>query len=239
MGGANLINQAGSQPEPNVMQKIFGVFFSPTMTFQSIDRKPGWIVPVVVILLVTIMISIIANPIILPLRKDKILEKMEINEASKEQIAMASEQIDKSARLDFVFVTIRSIVKLLVLTFVVQLVGKVILYKDTTFQTVFSIVAYSYLPWIFGVILVAALMVFQKSPDIHFSLAMFLPDEMWSAFGYRFLKTIGVFSIWHFVVLAMGCSVIYKIPLKTKIGSIIVLLIIYIPCWAILTMFLI
>ena len=97
MGGANSSNQSGSQQELNAFQKIIGVFFSPTKTFESIDRKPGWIVPVVVILLITVVISIVANPILLPLRKDKIIERMEQRGATRQQMDNMLDRIDKSA----------------------------------------------------------------------------------------------------------------------------------------------
>lgn len=238
MGGANLSNQSGSQQELNGFQKIIGVFFSPTKTFESIDRKPGWIVPVVVILLITVVISIVANPILLPLRKDKILERMEERGATREQMDQMLERIDKSAKFGFVFATIRLIIKLLLLTLAVWLIGKMVLGGEASYEKVFSVFTYSYLPWALGMVLVVILMIIQKSPNIHFSLATFLPDEKAGTFVYNLVRSIGVFSIWHFIVLALGLSVIYKLPPGKNIGSIIVLFLIYIPLWAILSLFL-
>ena len=238
MGGANSSNQSGSQQELNAFQKIIGVFFSPTKTFESIDRKPGWIVPVVVILLITVVISIVANPILLPLRKDKIIERMEQRGATRQQMDNMLDRIDKSANLGFIFATIRLIIKLLILTLIVWFVGKFVLGKDASFEKVFSVFTYSYLPWVLGMVLVVILMVVQKSPDIHFSIATFLPGDQSGKFIYNLVRSIGVFSIWHFIVLALGLSVIYKLPPGKNIGSSIVLFLIYIPLWAILSLFL-
>jgi len=238
MGDANAMNQAGSQKELNAIQKILGVFFSPTKTFKSIARKPGWIVPVVIIVLVTIIISIVANPILLPLRKDRMLERMEQRGATREQMADMSDSIDSSAKFGFILGTIKLIIKLLLLTSVVWFVGKVILGKGATFKKVLSVYSYSYLPWVFGVVLVVILMVIQKSPDIHFSLATFLPGDQSDKFIYNLLQSVGVFSIWHFVVLAIGFSVIHQISFKKNMGSIVVLLLCYIPLWTISFLFL-
>lgn len=238
MGGANVTNNLGSQQELNIVQKIFGVFFSPTKTFMSIDYKPGWVVPVVVILLITIVMSVIANPILMPLQKDKILERMEARGATKDQMDEASERIEKSAQFGFIFASISLIIKVLILALIVWFVSKIVLGKNSTFQKVFSMYIYSYLPWVFGVVLVVILMVIQKSPDIHFSIAAFLPDEQSGKLIYNVLRSISVFSIWHFIILAIGFSVIFKISLKKNIGSIIILLLIYIPLWAMLSLFL-
>jgi len=238
MGGANSSNHSGSQQELNGFQKIIGVFFSPTKTFENIDRKPGWIVPVVVILLITVVISIVANPILMPLRKDKILERMEERGATREQMDQMLLRIDKSAKFGFVLAAIRLLIKLLLLTLTIWLIGKMVLGGDASYEKVFSVFTYSYLPWALGMVLVVILMIIQKSPNIHFSLATFMPDEKVGTFVYNLVRSIGVFSIWHFVVLAIGLSVIYKVPLNKNIGSIIVLFLIYIPLWAILSLFL-
>ena len=87
-------------------------------------------------------------------------------------------------------------------------------------------------------VLVVILMVVQKSPDIHFSIAAFLPGDQSGKFIYNLVRSIGVFSIWHFIVMALGLSVIYKLPPGKNIGSSFVLVLIYIPLWAILSLFL-
>lgn len=238
MGGANSNESNNSQRELNVVQKILGVFFSPTKTFESINRKPGWIVPIVVFLLITITVSIIANPILLPMQKEKILERMEAQGATKDQMDKVSERIEKSAKFGFIFASISLIIKILILTLIVWFVGNIILGKNSTFEKIFSMYVYSYLPWIFGVVLVVILMVIQKTPDVHFSIAAFMPGEQSGKFIYNVLRSIGVFSIWHFIVLTIGFSVSYKISLQKNLGSIIILLLIYIPAWAILSLFL-
>jgi len=238
MGGANSSNQSSSLPELNAFQKIIGVFFSPAKTFESIDRKPGWFVPVVVILLITIIIAIVANPILLPLRKDKILERMEEQGATPDQMDQMLERIDKSANFGFVFAAIRLIIKLLILTLVVWLIGKIVLGKDASYEKVFSVLSYSYLPWLLGMVVVVILMIIQKSSNVQFSLASFMPDDKVGTLVYGLVRSIGVFSIWHFIVLAIGMSIIYQLPRNKKIGSLIVLFLIYIPLWAILSLFL-
>ncbi len=63
-------------PEPGALARLMGVFFSPTKTFESIARKPGWdfLVPVVLLMIG----SFIVQSVMLP--------KMDVDEAVKTQM---------------------------------------------------------------------------------------------------------------------------------------------------------
>jgi hypothetical protein len=54
----------------------------------------------------------------------------------------------------------------------------------------------------------------KKTADIHFSLALLLPQEQSETFLYKFLKAFDVFSIWQYAVLAIGFAIIYKFTIK-------------------------
>ena len=53
---------AGSAPTPNPFQRIIGVLFSPDATFASIARRPDWVAPLVLILVVSFAAGIIMAP---------------------------------------------------------------------------------------------------------------------------------------------------------------------------------
>src|ERR1700719_3060165 len=77
---------AQSQPGIGPAGRIVGVFFSPKPTFEDIARKPSWVAPMIVLLLISIGLSVT-----LARRADWI-------EVSKDQISkskLASRQIDQ------------------------------------------------------------------------------------------------------------------------------------------------
>src|SRR5436190_13648318 len=43
-----------AEPKPNSFGRIFGVLFSPNETFASIARRPTWVAPLVLLLLVSL-----------------------------------------------------------------------------------------------------------------------------------------------------------------------------------------
>ncbi len=71
MSDFNSTNNIGTQQELNVIQRIFGVFFSPRRTFEDIDRKPDWLVPMVIVLVIAVLFTIIIMPIALPQQMEK------------------------------------------------------------------------------------------------------------------------------------------------------------------------
>jgi len=79
-GGAG----ASTGPEMGAMARVMGVFFSPTKTFESIARKPGWdwLLPVALMMAA----SFIAQSVLLP--------KMDVDSAVKTQMKF----IDKMAK---------------------------------------------------------------------------------------------------------------------------------------------
>ena len=50
----------------NVVQRIFGVFFSPGETFAQVDRKPDWLVPLILLTISTFTFVYFTLPINLP-----------------------------------------------------------------------------------------------------------------------------------------------------------------------------
>src|SRR5207245_5951175 len=50
---------AEQAPKPNGFQRVIGVLFAPNETFASIARQPDWIVPLLIILVVSLAAGIV------------------------------------------------------------------------------------------------------------------------------------------------------------------------------------
>ena len=48
-----------AEPKPNSFQRIIGVLFSPDSTFKSIARRPDWVVPLVLLLVISLAAGVI------------------------------------------------------------------------------------------------------------------------------------------------------------------------------------
>ena len=45
------------QPQMSAISRVFGVLFSPQKTFEDIVRKPGWLLPIVLLTVLSIAVS--------------------------------------------------------------------------------------------------------------------------------------------------------------------------------------
>lgn len=213
----------------NAMQRIFGVFFSPKNTFQDIDRKPTWVVPVALILAIVVAFTIITMPITMPEQMEKQREKMlerGMGDDQIDQIMASQEKIGKF--IGPVGAVISTIIILLIFAGILIFVGNIVLGGKTTFKTMFSVYVHSSLIGMLGMLLSLPLIIQKQTANVHFSLALMLSEDQSKTILYNVLKAFGLFSIWQYVVLAIGFAVIYKFSMKKAGIAMVVLFLIYV-----------
>jgi hypothetical protein len=215
------------QQKLNAMQRIIGVFFSPRPTFEDIDRKPAWVIPLVIIMAVVIGFTIVTMPITMPDQMEKQREKMlerGMDDDQIDQILTTQEKVGKY--IGPVMAAITTAIILLIFSLVVWFIGNIVLGGKTTFKTMFSVYLYSSLIGMLGMLLSLPLIIQKQTANVHFSLALLLPEEQSKTILYNVLKAFGVFSIWQYVVLAIGFAVIYKFSMKKSAMTMVVLFLI-------------
>lgn len=70
----------------NALQKVVGIFLAPQKTFEAIDQRPDWLVPLIIILFITLVFTIVTAPVTIPEQMEKQRERMEEKGMSDEQI---------------------------------------------------------------------------------------------------------------------------------------------------------
>lgn len=217
------------QQKLNAMQRIIGVFFSPRPTFEDIDRTPTWVLPLVIILVLVIGFTIITMPITMPEQMEKQREKMlerGMEDDQIEQILTTQEKVGKY--IGPVMAAITTTIILLIFTLILWFVGNIVLGGKTTFKTMFSVYGHSSLIGMLGLLLSLPLIIQKQTANVHFSLALLLPEEQSKTILYNALKAFGVFSIWQYAVLAIGFAVIYKFSMKKAGTTMVVLFLVYV-----------
>jgi len=213
----------------SAVQRIIGVFFSPRATFEDIDRKPNWVLPLVLILVIIIGFTLITMPISMPEQMEKQREKMlerGMDDDQIDKIMTSQEKIGKY--LGPIGAAISTIIILLVFTLIFWFVGNIVLGGQTKFNKMFSVYLHSSLIGMLGVLFSLPLIIQKQTADVHFSLALLLPQEQSSTVLFNTLKAFGIFSIWQYVVLAIGFAVIYKFSMKKAGTAMVVLFLLYV-----------
>ncbi|MBC8183945.1 YIP1 family protein [candidate division KSB1 bacterium] len=199
----------------SVVQKLVGVFFSPRDSFESIDRKPDWLVPLIVVVLITLIFTMVTLPITMPEQMEKQRVKFEERGMSDDEIDQAMAMGEKIGKISGPIGAVIVVpIMLLIFALIFWFVGNIVLGGQTTFKKMFSVYTYSSLIGMFGLLLRIPLILSKQTADVHFSIASFLPADQSKTFVYNILKGFDIFAIWQYIVLAIGFAVIYKFSMK-------------------------
>lgn len=202
---------APQEPKPNSFSRIAGVFFSPGETFASIVRRPDFVVPLVLIM----VISLITGVLVAEKVDYKVLIRDQIESspnAGKIPADMKEKQISIGAgfakALTF-FAPITSVVGLVIFAAVFFAAFK-IFGGEGDFLQAFSITAYAWMPQLIRAVLTIIPVMTKKSLTM-----MTLQNPIASNLGYfvdpklhpilaAFLGSFDVFTIWTLILLIIG-----------------------------------
>jgi len=212
----------------NFFQNLINVFFSPQQTMESIDRNPKWVLPFVVMLLLILVFTLLTINISLQ-------EQLPKQRIAMEERGMSDGEIDNAMQIGQKIGKIIGPISAVVVTgiftaimaLILWFVGNIILGGLVSFKKVFTVYIYSYFIGILGFFIKIPLILQKKTMDINFSLASFFSPDNMNKYLYSFLKTIEVFEVWRFFVLAIGFAVIYRFSMKKSAWTMFVLYLFY------------
>jgi len=223
-------------PEPQAaispLGRIFGVLFSPKPTFADIVRKPGWLVPVLVLVLTGLLLNISlalhtnwTEVSRTQIEKSKFAQSQfeKLDNAQKEQAYARAAKQGKIVR--YVRGVIGWPLLLLFVTGIYFLAYRLIGGGRMTFALSFVIVAFAQLPMGLREIL-GSLVTWLKDPSnidpenyLASNIAAFLnPDTpAWQMVPAAF---VDLFGIWALILMAVGFSAAdpKKLPLGKSLG---------------------
>lgn len=228
MNSAQNESNVNEASQMTTMQRILGVFTAPTKTFENIDKKPDWVVPLVILLLITMLFTYFTMPYILDEKMAEQQEKLAERGLTPAQIENAMEMGQKfGVVFGFVGAAIGVVVVILISTLILKFIGNVVLSGKAAFKNLFSVYTYSSLIGALGMLIKLPLVFQKETHDVHFSLALFLSDEQSKTFLYNFLKMFELFAIWQYVLVAIGFAVVYQFSLKKAGWSVAIVFLIY------------
>ncbi len=196
--------------------RLFGVFFEPKSTFQSIVRRPTFVVPIIVLWVIGgVVIGLFGQRVgwrTYMERQDTMnsrtqAQMQKLTPAQREHML---EQQTKYAPIGgYGFVTVGSVIVWLIVAALFMGVFNLLLGADIKFSASFAIVVFAWLPWVIHGLL-GILILFLKDPstvDLQ-NLVASNPGTLlsngaplWLASG---LGAIDIFSFWTMALLAVG-----------------------------------
>jgi hypothetical protein len=191
------------------LKNFFMVLFSPGVVFEEIKEKPSFWLPLVVLLIAVVVFSTASAPI----GKEIALKQIEksANSTNSADMEKAKEMIESPFMTAFSIVgglfaaVIAVLVQAAILHFVLSAMG-----GTGTFVLGMAVVLYANVPTIIRQFIEAAY-AFKTNALMKTGISgMFSGVEPTTPMGV-FLGSIDIFAAWQYVLLAIGCSVAYKV----------------------------
>jgi len=204
--------EAQSRPAISPVGRVFGVFFSPKATFEDIVRKPSWVLPVVLLTLLSVGVSTAINQRIN--WREFMSQQIERSPQSANMSAEQKEQrIEGGAKFSPPFTyaiglcgpIIFVLVTALAMWGAFNLLGG----ANTNFGTAFAITSHAALTGIVSSILFLLVLYLKPYGTVDLenpvatNLAAVLPDDA-AKWLVALLKSFDIFTFWTLILLAIG-----------------------------------
>jgi hypothetical protein len=215
MATTTAVPPAAPEAKPQQMSavsRMFGVFFSPQKTFEDIVRKPGWVLPMVVLTILSIGVSF---ALIHRVNwRDYISQQIEKSpQASQLSPDQKEQRVDVGVKFTVPFTYAIGVCGPILAGLIFALVfwGAYSLFggASTNFSTAFGITAHAFLTGLVSSPLLI-LILYLKDPStidvenpIASNLAAILPDDS-AKWLVALCKSFDIFTFWTLILLAIG-----------------------------------
>jgi hypothetical protein len=205
------------------MQRVVGIVVSPTSTFEDINRRPTWLVPLVLLLISNVAVTFIVYRVIATNANFDAIARAKIawdahaagTVLSPAHIQHEIDALRRQRGLWFVLPPISVVISTLGLTALFYIVFR-LQRPHITFKKTFAVVCWSFIIYrcIGGVFTIASLLArgatgFAPAPAEAWSptsLAQLVPRSSVDPNVYTAISKLDVFLVWWLVVIAIGLS---------------------------------
>jgi len=230
------LNEVPSEPQNeqeevlSEWQKVVYIFTNPARVFYSLRRKPTWVIPFVLILIMTALFSVATKNLMLEYRKEMILNSTTIPEEQKDTIL---ERMDSMSAKSYYIQSIGGGSIGLILVYLLGagvffFVGNFILGGKATFKQIFALYVWGNMVSLLELPLKAGLALLKGSVQVYTSLAVLMDPEQSKTALFQILNAIDVFNIWRVILWGMGFAIIYKFSAKKSYITVVSIYVFYV-----------
>lgn len=211
----------------NPFQRVLGVIISPEQTMQNLAEKPRILFPIIIQALGMLGLYLLR----FPLYMDMLRKGMELGLAQS-NTQLTPEQIEASLQMGLGITLVAIPLTTLAVWVVVSAVslGAMKIFKgEGNFKQIASVVGYSYVITLLYLVISAVASFFSGTLMLDASLAnltnLVMPD-LKGTLTYGIIRGIDLFTVWYYIVMAIGLTKVGKISKAKAYGVVGVLFII-------------
>ena len=210
--------------EMGVFEKIAGIFISPRETFEALDRRPTWLVPFIIIAVMTLGMTLLTRDI----GMQDMMAKFQARELPQEQIDKIAAQTQGIGKyIQMVLIPVATLAIWAIFAGILLFCGNTLLGGNAKFKKIFSMMSWSSLVGALAILVNTAIILSKGTTQgVTTSLAVLMPVPGLSdkpSLFYRLLSKFDPFTIWSLILWTIGTSVIYKFTMKKSAGLVIAL----------------
>jgi hypothetical protein len=214
--------------EMSVLAKIFGIFTEPKRVFASLDHKPDFIIPLVILMITAFIFTFIGWPMIEKATISETMERLENSGLSEEQIDQQISIVKSAGKYSGLA---GSVVAVLIIALVVSGIllfcGNIVIGGDSTYKKVLAVFSYASLVDFPSYILRLILMLGKETMFIYLSPAAFLSVEAKDSLLFKIAAIFDIFIIWKVILLGIGMAVLYKTSNRKSFAVVIILYLVF------------
>jgi len=206
--------------EISLVARMAGVFLDPRRTFISLDKKPDFVVPLIIVMVTATLFTLLAWPVI---------EAMQIEQMTER--GLNSEQIEQFKSIGkisgLIAPALMVVIGAVIVSAILLFVGNILMGGSSSYKKVFSVYCYAGLISIISYAVKVALILSKGSMEVYTSPAAFFPASAKDTVLFKAAAVLDVFAIWQLIVIAVGMSVLFKTNFQKSVTVLGTMYVIY------------
>jgi hypothetical protein len=219
--------------------RILGVLLSPVETFRSIEARPTWVAPLLLLMILAGTVSFLVQTKLDPEEAVRAqVSKMKVEISAKQLDKMIEDAENRTPATKALFAAIGSLVQAVLYAFIAAVfLGMLRLFgSEIDFLRSFSVTLHGYMPQALALLLNIPLLVGRESVSfdeatqggiLKSSLAALAPEDA-SSMLVALLGSVDLFSVWTVILLALGYRIVGRVSTAVSTGIVVLLWLIYI-----------
>jgi len=225
---AEVVETDVSPPPLSLIGRIFNIFSDPRKTFTTLEKKPDFLVPLLLVVLAAFIFTYIAWPVIEKSTREYSRTYMEERGMPQEEIDTALQQQQKYGKIGGMFgLPLTTVIMTLLVSAILLFAGNIILGGNAKYKQIFSLYCYASLIDIIAYAVRMVLILLKDDTRVYTSLAALLPPDSYKEFWFKLANIADVFVIWKIVVIAIGMSVFYRISTRKPMITVALLYVVF------------
>ncbi len=223
-------SQQEQPPQNNGWERAVQIFTDPVPAFQALRSQPSWLLPLIIVLLVSSLTSYLTTSQQIELQREMINNSTIIPENRKADMleSLETQGFFQKKVLPIIGVIFRTLVAFLVVAAALQVFGNFIYGGENSFRSNFALYSWSGLIGALGMLVKLPLILINDTLLVQTSPAVLLDASRYREPLFQLLDALDIFTVWKIIVLLIGFAIFYRVSTQKAAVAVVSLYVVYV-----------